>query len=83
MSGHEKGRILGDWTVVDCGCCFGIQWGGEEPRTCRRCQGSGGLWLSPSGTRLALYPGGPFAGVAHEVDRKQAAELRAAEGGAP
>ena len=50
------------WTLIDCGCCNGIEWGGEEPRTCRDCGGNGVLWRSPRG-RLALYPGGPFRGI--------------------
>ena len=64
-----------DWTRIPCGCCAGIAWGGEYPRECRDCKGSGSLWLSPSGTRLALYPGGPFAGVASGADRRLAGSL--------
>lgn len=56
------------WTEVNCGCCNGIAWGGEEPRTCRDCGGNGVLWRSPKG-RLALYPGGPFRGVAVDAGR--------------
>lgn len=52
------------WTWVDCGCCAGIQWGGEEPRECRDCEGNGWLALHEKSRRLALYPGGPFRGVA-------------------
>lgn len=61
-----------DWKPVSCGCCAGIAWGGDYPQECSRCKGSGGLWLSPSGTRLALYPGGPFAGIADDADRRAA-----------
>ena len=47
------------WKHESCGCCGGIQWGGEEPRECRDCCGSGSIWISPKG-HTALYPGGPF-----------------------
>jgi len=50
------------WYQVDCGCCCGIEWGGEEPRECTNCNGTGMyVWHKPSGA-LALYPGGPFLG---------------------
>ncbi len=48
------------WLWVDCGCCAGICWGGEEPVECNCNAG----WVAvhiESGTR-ALYPGGPFIG---------------------
>ena len=50
-----------EWRVMSCGCCAGIMWGGEYPRTCPECDGGGSLFVTPSG-RLALYPGGPFRG---------------------
>lgn len=50
------------WTVIDCGCCAGLQWGGETPEECRDCGGSGILCRHNSTGTLALYPGGPFAG---------------------
>jgi hypothetical protein len=49
------------WEVIDCGCCAGIEWGGESPRECRRCAG-GIVYHHVRTHRLALYPGGPFAG---------------------
>jgi len=50
------------WYRVDCGCCGGLEWGGEEPRECRNCNGSGEYaWHKKSGA-LAQYPGGPFLG---------------------
>jgi hypothetical protein len=51
------------WLAIDCGCCVGLEWGGEEPRECRDCGGSGFLALHVAMKRLALYPGGPFRGV--------------------
>lgn len=50
------------WLCTDCGCCAGIKLGGEEPRMCRDCQGSGMLYLHlPTGIQ-AIYPGGPIVG---------------------
>ena len=50
------------WRWIDCGCCAGLEWGGEEPRECRDCNGSGRrAWHVPSGV-YAEYPGGPFLG---------------------
>lgn len=60
------------WKIVPCSCCAGIEWGGEIPREHDRCGGSGSLWLTPSGTRVALWPGGPFSGVADDDDRAKA-----------
>ncbi len=67
-------EMAGRWTSIPCGCCNGLQWGGEYPRECRRCEGSGAVWLSPSGTRLAVWPGGPFRGIANDDDRSAAAQ---------
>ena len=50
------------WQEIDCGCCAGIQWGGEYPRECASCRGSGILFKHIKSGCLALYPGGPFAG---------------------
>ena len=50
------------WFLVDCGCCAGIEWGGEYPDECRRCGGDGTIALHLASQRLALYPGGPFCG---------------------
>lgn len=49
------------WRIVSCGCCDGLEWGGECPRECRRCGGQGRVFVLPSGV-AALYPGGPFLG---------------------
>jgi len=48
------------WLIIDCGCCNGIEWGGEEPRECKRCDGSGAIYKQVKSGVLALYPGGPF-----------------------
>ena len=52
------------WLRVDCGCCAGIEWGGEAPRECRDCGGNGLVALHEKSGRLALWPGGPFCGRA-------------------
>lgn len=49
---------------VECGCCAGVEWGGEYPRPCQRC-GETGLQYRYTSGRLALYPGGPFCGSEH------------------
>jgi len=48
------------WDVIDCGCCGGIQWGGEEPRECDRCNETGVIYQHRASGVTALYPGGPF-----------------------
>ncbi len=51
-----------NWEVEDCGCCNGLEWGGEEPRECSACSGGGYVYHHiPSGVR-AQYPGGPLLG---------------------
>jgi hypothetical protein len=52
---------MSTWIKVDCGCCNGIQWGGETPRTCETCGGSGIFWISER-DRIADWPGGPLRG---------------------
>ncbi len=58
------------WTTIQCSRCDGYGQvsvytiGGtafEGPGWCPQCGGNGALWVSPKG-RLALWPGGPFAG---------------------
>lgn len=49
------------WKIKSCGCCCGLEWGGEYPRECRNCNGTGQYWVSPKGKHV-LYPGGPFLG---------------------
>ncbi len=48
------------WERVDCGCCNGIQWGGEDPRECNNCNGSGSYCRHKKSGVMAMYPGGPF-----------------------
>ena len=50
-----------NWEYINCGCCGGLQWGGESPRECDVCHGIGSYARHRSGT-LAAYPGGPFLG---------------------
>lgn len=49
------------WWAIDCGCCAGIQWGGEEPVECRDCGGGGYLWLHEKSGLVCAWPGGPIA----------------------
>lgn len=56
-----------DWEWIDCGCCAGLQWGGELPRECPHCWATGVYARhKPTGTR-ALYPGGPLLGAHDEA----------------
>lgn len=50
------------WTLVDCGCCGGLRWGGESPEECDTCGGSGHYFRHTASRRLAVWPGGPFIG---------------------
>lgn len=50
------------WEEVSCGCCMGIQWGGDFPRECMSCGGSGQLFRHKKSGAIADYPGGPFRG---------------------
>jgi hypothetical protein len=50
------------WKRVSCSCCGGLEWGGEEPRECSTCFGSGMFYVNRHGTGV-LWPGGPFNGV--------------------
>jgi len=51
-----------DWYLIDCGCSCGLQWGGEYPRECDICDGSGFFYWHKKSKTFALYPGGPFRG---------------------
>ncbi len=55
------------WRIVYCGCCAGLEWGGEYPRECHQCGGQGRVFVLPSG-HAALYPGGPFLGSGWQND---------------
>ena len=51
-----------EWEDVDCGCCGGIQWGGDYPRECGDCKGASHYARHKESGVIALYPGGPFLG---------------------
>ena len=48
------------WVLVDCGCSNGLEWGGEYPRECLTCNGSGHYAEHIKSGVKAEYPGGPF-----------------------
>ena len=50
------------WISKNCGCCFGIEWGGDYPRECRICGGDGIIYLHVLSGVLSQWPGGPFVG---------------------
>lgn len=49
------------WRLAPCGCCAGIEWGGDYPQECRTCGGGGFVYIRPSG-HVFQYPGGPALG---------------------
>ena len=51
-----------NWESVDCGCCGGLQWGGDYPRECGTCKGAGHYARHKESRAVAQYPGGPFLG---------------------
>lgn len=67
------------WAMVDCGCCAGIQWGGEAPVECSTCGAGGWLHVHLASGRTAWWPGGPFSGSlgGDELERVRAAVARA------
>ena len=48
------------WERVDCGCCGGIQWGGESPEECDNCEGRGFYCRHIKSGVIKSWPGGPF-----------------------
>jgi hypothetical protein len=58
----RKVRGHPNWEFIDCGCCAGIMWGGDYPRECKYCGGSGWICRHKKSGVLAWYPGGPFCG---------------------
>lgn len=58
----EKINDYPGWIREDCGCCGGLEWGGEYPRECRNCHGTGVVCRHIRSGVLAEYPGGPFLG---------------------
>ena len=51
-----------NWIEVDCGCCGGLQWGGESPRECNTCDGTGCYFVHLISGVMAEYPGGRLLG---------------------
>uniref|UniRef100_A0A6H2A691 Uncharacterized protein n=1 Tax=viral metagenome TaxID=1070528 RepID=A0A6H2A691_9ZZZZ len=51
-----------NWQLIDCGCCSGLEWGGEYPKECKTCRGNGWIYKHKRSGVLVLYPGGPFCG---------------------
>jgi len=84
----EKGQIIRwkprpwpgypGWYEIDCGCCNGIEWGGETPDECRTCGGSGRVAMHVESGRIAWYPGGPFCGWASMREVAEAETLKGA-----
>ena len=58
----EKNKVYLSWLKIDCTCCAGIEWGGDYPRECRTCGGSGQIFLHVKSGSFAQWPGGPFCG---------------------
>jgi hypothetical protein len=50
------------WVEIDCGCCSGLQWGGEQPMECDLCCGRGYYAKHLATGTLAEYPGGRLLG---------------------
>ena len=67
------------WVRLDCGCCDGIEWGGDEPQDCYACKGYGSVCLHVKSGVIALYPGGPLCGHATDDEQEAAAALLAKE----
>lgn len=60
------------WAWVDCYCCGGLQWGGDEPRECRSCNGTGWRCVHIDSGIVAIYPGGSLLGRAGKDELEQA-----------
>lgn len=56
----KKCKQYPKWDEIDCGCSGGLEWGGEEPRECKRCGGNGIVYKHRKTGLFAKYPGGPF-----------------------
>jgi hypothetical protein len=58
------------WVKRDCYCCNGLQWGGDYPRECNNCGGTGITAVHIDSGAIAMWPGGPFLG-SHRRDRER------------
>jgi len=63
----KKSKRGPGWWKIDCGCCNGIKWGGETPRECSACDGTGVIYKHKKSYVLAKWPGGPFLGRGYIV----------------
>ena len=59
------------WMQIDCGCCAGLEWGGDGPRECDTCGASGRLAKHIKTGTLALWPGGPFRGKEYKIKKEK------------
>jgi len=50
------------WDLIACGCCAGLEWGGEYPRECNDCNGTGSYARHRRTGVLAEWPGGRLLG---------------------
>ena len=64
----EPVEMYPGWVWVNCGCCGGVEWGGEYPRECRECEGSARYAVHLATGTAALWPGGPFNGWRYDPD---------------
>jgi len=55
-----KSKYWPKWDESDCGCCSGIEWGGESPRECKTCGGKGFIFVHRKTGIRVQWPGGPF-----------------------
>jgi len=67
------------WYRVDCGCSGGLQWGGDSPRECPRCGGTGELFWHKKSKVFAQYPGGSFQGREDLTDLEWKGNLKSNE----
>ena len=51
-----------EWEIQDCGCCNGLEWGGEEPTECQKCGGNGVIYHHKESGVDALFIGGHLIG---------------------
>ena len=68
---HDRPSKFLGWDKIDCGCCNGIEWGGDYPKECPRCGGVGMLFRHNKSGVIAWYPGGPFCGREEKAAREE------------